>query len=58
MLNSAEHGICRPANKCQVTHNYKFFLAKHEYDIFSSDKYVNANNCWHFLYLLANLSIQ
>ena len=48
MLNSAEHEIW-PANKSQITNNHNFLLQNiAEYEIFSANKYENANYCWHF----------
>ena len=48
MLNSAEHEICL-ANKSQITNNCKlFFATTTEHENFSSNKYENANYCWHF----------
>ena len=48
MLNSAEHEIC-PANKSQITNNWKFCFAKHNWAWkFSANRYENANYCWHF----------
>ena len=48
VLNLAEHEIS-PPNKSQIASNCKIFLAKYisERKI-SSNKYANANYCWHF----------
>ena len=49
MLNSAEHEIC-PANKNlrlrTIANSFSLNIA--EYENFSSNKYENANYCWHF----------
>ena len=49
MLNSTEYEIC-PANKNfkLVTSSNSFLLNIAECEIFSSNKYENANYCWHF----------
>ena len=48
MLNSAEHEIFH-AIKSQITINCQFFLVNiAERENFSTNKYENANYCWHF----------